>query len=228
MTRSHVTWLIHIQHDFSTCNTGILQATLNLSLLSIYPSLFPSPAARAKALLPQQWMTITGNESCRTYEWATSHIRMSHMTHTNEALFKALLPQKWTTITGNESCHTYEWATSHIRMSHMMTHTNESLFKALLPQSWMTITGNESCHTYEWANELRHIYGWVTWHIRMRHALRPCCHSRGWLSLGMSHVTHMHESCHTYERVTSPTHTGESHDTYNETRFEDLYIYIYM
>ena len=39
---------------------GALQATLNLSLLSIYPSLFPTPADRAKALVPQQVMTISG------------------------------------------------------------------------------------------------------------------------------------------------------------------------
>lgn len=35
---------------------GALQATLNLSLLS----LFPTPADRAKALVPQQVMTISG------------------------------------------------------------------------------------------------------------------------------------------------------------------------
>jgi hypothetical protein len=35
---------------------GSLQATLNLSLLS----LFPTPADRAKALVPQQVMTISG------------------------------------------------------------------------------------------------------------------------------------------------------------------------
>ena len=39
---------------------GFFQATMNLSLLSIYPYLFPTPAARAKALVPQQVMTISG------------------------------------------------------------------------------------------------------------------------------------------------------------------------
>jgi len=47
------------------------------------------------------------NESCHTYEWVMWHTRMSHVTHTNE------------------SCDTYEWVMSHIRMSHV-THTNES------------------------------------------------------------------------------------------------------
>jgi len=36
------------------------------------------------------------NESCHTYEWVTSHIWMSHVTHMNE------------------SCHTYEWDSPHI------------------------------------------------------------------------------------------------------------------
>lgn len=39
---------------------GLLQATLNLGLLSVYPTLFPSKEARATALVPQQVMTIAG------------------------------------------------------------------------------------------------------------------------------------------------------------------------
>jgi len=39
---------------------GLLQATMNLSLLSIYPSLFPTASARSQALVPQQIMTISG------------------------------------------------------------------------------------------------------------------------------------------------------------------------
>jgi len=51
------------------------------------------------------------NESCaltqHTYEWVTAHIRMGHVTRTNE------------------SRHTYERVMSHIRLSHV-THTNKS------------------------------------------------------------------------------------------------------
>jgi len=79
----------------------------------------------------------TVSESCHTYEWVMSHIRMSHVTHTNE------------------SCHTYEWVMSHIRMSHV-TYMNESCHiydwvMSHIRMSHVTHT-NESCHIYDWAN----------------------------------------------------------------------------
>jgi len=80
------------------------------------------------------------NESWHTYEWVTSHIRMSHDTHMNE------------------SCHTYhvecyEWVMSHIWMSRG-THMNESwhTYEWGMSQIWMRpITRmNKSCYTNEW------------------------------------------------------------------------------
>jgi len=103
------------------------------------------------------------NVSCHTYECVMSHIQMSHVTRTNV------------------SCHTYKWVMSHVRMCHV-THTNES------------------CHTYEC----------VMSHIRMSHvtSTNESCHKYEWVMLNISvrvrrsHVTHMSQisnsPCHTY------------------------------
>jgi len=113
-------------------------------------------------------LTLTRmNESCLIYEFAMSHIWMSHVTHINE------------------SCHTYEWPTSHIQIrrgtqivfvsshSDVAVHNDESclIYECAMSHSWRShVTHlNESCHTD----------GWVMSHI--------------W----KSHVTHMNESRHT-------------------------------
>jgi len=71
------------------------------------------------------------NESCNTYEWVMSHIRMSHVTRMNE------------------SCHTYEWVMSHVWMSHV-THTNESChtYEWVMSYTWVSHDTHmsESCH----------------------------------------------------------------------------------
>jgi len=51
-----------------------------------------------------EWQEYTFRESCRTYEWVTSHIRMSHVWISHGAHI-------------NESCHTYERVKSHIWMT---------------------------------------------------------------------------------------------------------------
>jgi len=78
------------------------------------------------------------NGSCHTYEWAMSHIWMSHVTPMNECGY------------------TYEWVVSHIWMSHV-THVNESCptyqsdmsSRARIEsrQSHCTRT-TQSCHTH--------------------------------------------------------------------------------
>jgi len=115
------------------------------------------------------------NEPCHTYEWAMSHIWMSHVTHMNE------------------SCRTYEWAMSHIWMSHV-THTNEPCRTYEWVMSHIRMSHvthmNESCHTYEWVMShiwMSHVrYEWVTSHI------------------STSHVTHMNESCRIWISHVSP------------------------
>ena len=59
-------------------------------------------------------------ETCHTYEWVMSHIRMYYITHVNV------------------SCHTYEWVTSHISISHA-THTNAlcHTYEWVMSHIWM-------------------------------------------------------------------------------------------
>ena len=89
------------------------------------------------------------NQSRHTYEWVMSHIRMSHVTHTNESCFDIWMMHM------NESCHTHKWVMSHIRMSHVARM-------------------NESCRTYEWV--MSHIrmsniltYEWCIWMSHVTH-----------------------------------------------------------
>jgi len=70
-----------------------------------------------------------------------------------------------------------------------------------------------------------HTYGWVTAHIRMSHVTHDevsyeQLYAPKVLHLWVSHVTHMNESCHTYEwakshiRMSHVTHMNESGHTY--------------
>ena len=96
-------------------------------------------------------------ESCHTYEWVMSHIRMSHVIHMNE------------------SCHTYEWVMSHIWMSHV-THMNESRHK----YKWVMlhIRMSHVTHIYESCNT----HEWVMSHICIKHDTHTGWHRViGWL-----------------------------------------------
>ena len=84
----------------------------------------------------------------------------------------------------NESCHTYEPFTC--------THVNQS------------------CHTYQWfmSHEIHvYTYGYVmcTHTNESGHTYESCHTCIRWVTshTWISHVTHMNESCHTYEWVTS-------------------------
>ena len=84
----------------------------------------------------------------------------------------------------NGSSHTYEW---------VMSHMNESCrtYEWVKPRIWMSFVWHESCHTsHTWMSHARNLT-WVLSHIWMRQ------------------VTHMNESCHTYQWVMS--HTWMSH-----------------
>ena len=58
------------------------------------------------------------NESCHTYEWVMSHMRMSHVTHMNESCHtcECVMSHTWMrhVTQMNESRHTDEWVMSHI------------------------------------------------------------------------------------------------------------------
>ena len=152
-----------------------------------------------------------------------SHIRISHVTHTNESCHT----YKWVVGTHvNESCHTYEWVMSHVWMSHV-TRMHESCHVRSYTQAcewrrahkdhyvWMRYVTNllvrdfknwnTSCHTCEWVivthmNESCHTYEWVMSH-------NESCHTYEWVMshIWMSHVKHLNESCHTHDWVMSHT-----------------------
>ena len=106
----------------------------------------------------------------------------------------------------NESCHTYEWVMSHLWMSHV-THMDESCHTHtcqtddqmfVSTTEWVMSHTNKSCHTCKCQRDKLDACG-----------IDP-----------MSHVTHMNESCHTYEWdmshtwMSHVTHMNESRDTY--------------
>jgi len=177
------------------------------------------------------------NESRHTYEWVTSHIRMSHGTHVNEIESRGVRATICRLV--NRSRHAHEWVMTHIWMRHN-TRVDESVHTCdthvwqdmcvVTRCSWV-ITHmrhytrvNETWHAFKWF--MSHIYEWVMSHIWMSHAahMNESYRTYKWVlaHIWMSHVTHMthvwrhhvthrDESWHTYEWVTS--HRWMSHET---------------
>jgi len=124
------------------------------------------------------------NASCHIYEWVMWHIWMCdmwHIWHTDHVTSQQR-PLRGSTRFMNDSYH--------ISSSHV-THINES------------------CHIYEWV--MWHICMcdmWHTWHTdHVTSQQRPLRGSTRFMNdsyhISSSHVTHMNESCHTYEWVMS-------------------------
>jgi len=131
-----------------------------------------------------------GNESCRTweqscctYEWVASHIRMHHIAHIYDLL------------------RTYVWVTAQIWMS-FVTGGQAEWQRSDFTYKWVMSNTNESCRACEWVvshvmshirkshvahmYESRRIYEWVMSHIQTSHVanlVRSC-----------------HISCRTYTR----------------------------
>jgi len=160
------------------------------------------------------------NESCHTYEWVMSHIRMSHVTLANVSLptDECVTVNIWMShvthihhhgpsfqslptsskfelrMCTDQSCLFHEWVMAHVRMSHV-PHTKESCPKRK----------------------------WVTAHTRMSHVkhAKESCPTCEWVMalVRMSHVTHINESWPMYEHVLESTyqwvisHTRMSHVT---------------
>ena len=120
-------------------------------------------------------MSHISMESCHTYEWVTSHIWMSDVTHMHESCLTRMY----------ESCHTYECLAAHMWMSHV-THVNESYHTCEWVISHMWMSHGPRVHE-SWPTVLR---------AAQRHHLSS--HMK-------SHVTHVNASCHTYEWVMSHT-----------------------
>jgi len=163
------------------------------------------------------------NESCCTHEWVVSHVWMSHVTHMNESCcayewHHESAPYEWVTQTHLNESHVHIWM-SHEWMTQRVTH-NESLIVSYTYE-WVTNewhheyerVANEWNNEYEWHNELLQkkpvlfltlcvIHIWMShvtyiWTIYFTHTPRVrsafCRHD----------ITHINESCHTYEWVMS-------------------------
>jgi len=150
-----------LQYTATQCNTRQHSAT--------HCNTLQHTAAHCNTHFNMTWYKVAGDmshvtlliEQCserksrHTYDWVTSHIWMSHITHMNEShhTYEWVTSQIWINhgTHMNESRHTYEWAmsriewvTSHIWLSHV-THINASR------------------HTYEWV--MSHIWmSYVTSH----------------------------------------------------------------
>jgi len=141
------------------------------------------------------------NESCRTYKWGTSQIRMRHATHTIK------------------SCTTYEWVVSHIWLRHV-AHSYEWIVSHI-----QICATYDSCRTYKYARHDSFIWMCMCNTInsyecvcatRLIHMNVYARHSFIW----MNRVAHINEARHTYERVMSNTQlshvtpVNESSSTY--------------
>jgi len=109
---------------------------------------------------------------------------------------------EWVMSYVNESCHMWM---SHVTCEWVMSHVNESC------HMWMsTSRHNESCHIYEWVMSHVNESSWrtsqghrETKQRREQNIGQPRHVTYVWAmsNIWMSHVTHMNESCHTYEWV---------------------------
>jgi len=112
-------------------------------------------------------------ESCRTYEWDMSHVWMGHVTRMNESVTHMKTYSLWTATL---TTHSNDACHMCLRvMSHICTHIHEGSRKKVSNMWLIHMCDSFICVTH----------AWVMSHI------------------GMSHVTHVNESCHTYEWVMS-------------------------
>ena len=204
------TWLNELCHTYAcvTCHTN--EGVMSHVWMSHVTRTNISRDDRYHCI--RQWTShVTRiNESCRTYGWVTSQVRMSHFTHMNE------------------SCHTHEWDMSHTWMCHVTSlpfrtwqnescHTYES---AALHKRMRRVTHtNASCHTYKRrryhsTHEWYHTCEWVISHIwmsRVTHTYIPyrICEQVTWRSSQKLRV-----AIHEQVRMRGTMHAYVWHDTY--------------
>ena len=137
------------------------------------------------------------NESCHTYEWVMSCMRMRHVKHMNESCHTYIwvMSHMWmghVTYT-NESCHTNEWVVSNIWMSHVMSH--------------VYIHECDMTHSYMWYDS----FIFVTWLIHifdMTHSYisHDSFISVTWL-IQTSHVSTLNSYISLFTRTPFKSHT---------------------
>ena len=159
------------------------------------------------------------NESCHTYKCSVCHVRMSHVTHINAACvtYEWVISHTWMQRVSrtNESYHTYKCSVCHVCecvvsrtwMSHV-THMNETT-------GWRRLIGSPKLQIifHKTATKYRALLLKMTYKDKGSYeSSPPCIAALSRVPEWMSHVTHMNESCHTYERVMS--HIWMSHITH--------------
>jgi len=170
------------------------------------------------------------------------------MHHVNDYV-KCIMSRLWMSNVTHmrTSCHTWEWVMSHIEwvinaichrieFMHHVTPMNEwwHVWMSHGTYEWVMAHISTSYVTYEWVMALVSIshatYEWVmtymneSWQIWLGHVthIDESCHTYEWFvsHIWINRVTHMNDSCHTYELVMSHiwmslvTHMNESCHTY--------------
>ena len=170
---SHM-WMSHVTHMNESCHSNIaldwlcglnvgwlrLVGSSKLQVSSAENSLFYRALLQKRPIMLRSLLIVATpypiaclrhvtrmNESCHTYNWVMSGVRMRHVTYMNA------------------SCHTYECDMSGICVSHA-THMHESCH---IPMSHVSCVNehvtrmNASCHSYnfvmsgEWMSHVTHI-----------------------------------------------------------------------
>jgi len=119
------------------------------------------------------------NQSCYTYEYVMSHIRMSRVTSSHVPYDWFMSRMNAPSSKSNESCHVW--------LSHVMYECN------ILQVEWVVSHMNESCHTW-----ISHVsYAWVIIHVdESFHINRYCNATRAVDVICQWAMLHMNASCH--------------------------------
>ena len=163
------------------------------------------------------------NESCHTYKWITMLPEWFDC--------KGTLHMANRVTCSNESRHTHDWVMSHVWMSQVSRYQNDltqevcHIWASLVTYMNAVMSHmNKSCRTYTWV--MSHVYmsrvatRMVFFENRMvfffKNRMVFLKNSFIWMRIlhlnegirhdWISHVSHMHESCHTCERVISVSH----------------------
>ena len=132
------------------------------------------------------------NETCHAYEWVTSHTWMGNVTCINELhhTFKVHVPSRQYNTRLN-SRHTNYLNESRMRPVTYMNVSHHTLKWHLVFETIRDNTRLNSRHT-NYLNESRHAWpGWVTSHI-----FHDSCHTYEWVTsrIWMCHITHWNDT----------------------------------
>jgi len=155
--------------------------------------------------MPHTWLRHVTHvtESRHTCDWVMSHLSIA--TFTNCESKKPNL---------RELCHIWNWVMSHMWLSHV-TYVTESCHTCDVSPSPIVNTTHQSCERYAtFVTESCHTCDWVTSHMCLSHVTHVMFHhhqlstlhtkfARDMPHLWLRHVTHVTESCHTCDWVTS-------------------------